>query len=111
MSVWYTGGRRGRDRMIVGFTITCAISAYHRFPSPIKLPDHHDNWTNCSKLDPMRKVPCSGVIYYRLFNYTQQHIAGFTENSIGPATPKACLVPKCNRYIVESGVKHHNPEP
>ena len=24
------GGRRGRDRMIVGFTTTCAISAYHQ---------------------------------------------------------------------------------
>ena len=24
-----TRGRRGRDRMIVGFTTTCAISAYH----------------------------------------------------------------------------------
>jgi hypothetical protein len=23
-------GRRGRDRMVVGFTTTCAISAYHR---------------------------------------------------------------------------------
>ena len=22
-------GRRGHDRMVVGFTITCAISAYH----------------------------------------------------------------------------------
>jgi hypothetical protein len=22
-------GRRGRDRMVVGFTATCAISAYH----------------------------------------------------------------------------------
>jgi hypothetical protein len=22
-------GRRGRDRMVVGFRITCAISAYH----------------------------------------------------------------------------------
>ena len=22
-------GRRGRDRMVVGFTITCATSAYH----------------------------------------------------------------------------------
>ena len=22
-------GRRGRDRMVVGFTTTCAISAYH----------------------------------------------------------------------------------
>jgi len=25
----YIKGRRGRDRMIVGFTNTCAISAYH----------------------------------------------------------------------------------
>jgi hypothetical protein len=23
------GGRHGRDRMVVGFTTTCAISAYH----------------------------------------------------------------------------------
>ena len=23
------GGRRGRDRMVVGFTTNCAISAYH----------------------------------------------------------------------------------
>jgi len=25
----YVGGHRGRDRMVVGFTTTCAISAYH----------------------------------------------------------------------------------
>ena len=25
----YYRGRRGRDRMVVGFTTTCAISAYH----------------------------------------------------------------------------------
>jgi len=24
-----TRGRRGRDRIVVGFTTTCAISAYH----------------------------------------------------------------------------------
>jgi hypothetical protein len=24
-----TRGRRGRDRMVVGFTTTCAISVYH----------------------------------------------------------------------------------
>ena len=23
------GGRRGRDRMVIGFTTTCAISAHH----------------------------------------------------------------------------------
>jgi hypothetical protein len=27
------GGRYGRDRMIVGFTITCAIIAYHHYSS------------------------------------------------------------------------------
>jgi hypothetical protein len=26
---YFLGGRRGRDRMVVGFTTTCAISAYH----------------------------------------------------------------------------------
>ena len=25
----FSGGRRGRDRMVVGFTTTCAINAYH----------------------------------------------------------------------------------
>jgi len=25
----HVGCRRGRDRMVVGFTTTCAISAYH----------------------------------------------------------------------------------
>jgi hypothetical protein len=26
-----TGGRHGRDRMVVGFTTTCAINAYHHY--------------------------------------------------------------------------------
>ena len=29
---------------------------------------------------------CAGVIYSRLFKYTQQSTAGFTENNIGPRT-------------------------
>jgi hypothetical protein len=28
-NIFPQGGRRGRDRMVVGFTTTCAISAYH----------------------------------------------------------------------------------
>jgi predicted fused transcriptional regulator/phosphomethylpyrimidine kinase len=28
-NVIYNSGRHGRDRMVVGFTTTCAISAYH----------------------------------------------------------------------------------
>jgi hypothetical protein len=35
MLLWATpkvdGGRRGRDRMVVGFTTTYAISAYHHY--------------------------------------------------------------------------------
>jgi hypothetical protein len=27
--VYMGRGRRGRDRLVVGFTTTCAISAYH----------------------------------------------------------------------------------
>jgi len=27
--VFFYGGSRGRDRRVVGFTTTCAISAYH----------------------------------------------------------------------------------
>jgi hypothetical protein len=27
--LFFWGGRRGRDRMVLGFTTTCAISAYH----------------------------------------------------------------------------------
>jgi len=26
---YQSGGRRGRDRMVVGYTTTCAISVYH----------------------------------------------------------------------------------
>jgi len=31
MSLLSCGDRRGRDRMVVGFTTTCAISAYHHW--------------------------------------------------------------------------------
>ena len=37
------------------------------------------------------KGPRAGVVYFRLFNYTQ-HTAGFTENNWGPAPPKAASV-------------------
>ena len=30
------GGHRGRDRMVVEFTTTCAISAYHKYSSEIE---------------------------------------------------------------------------
>ena len=40
-----------------------------------------------SQLDQLLPIgPPAGVIYSWLFKYTQQHTAGFTENSIGPGT-------------------------
>ena len=30
-------GRRGRDRMVVGLTTTCAISAYHHYSFDFEL--------------------------------------------------------------------------
>ena len=32
----YRGCHRGRDRMVVGFTTTCAISAYHHYSCEIE---------------------------------------------------------------------------
>ena len=35
-----------------------------------------------SQLDQLLTIgPCAGVIYYWLFKYKQQHIAGLTENT------------------------------
>ena len=35
------GGRRGCDRMVVGFTTTCAIGAYHPFNGEMYLMQHY----------------------------------------------------------------------
>jgi len=46
------GVRRGRDRMVVGFTTTCAISAYHHLScefEPRSLRDVLDT-TLCDKV-------------------------------------------------------------
>jgi hypothetical protein len=32
---WNKRGHRGRDRMVVGFTTTCAISAYQKFTTKV----------------------------------------------------------------------------
>jgi len=46
--------------------------------------------TQLSQLDQLLPIgPHNADIYSLLFKYTQQHTAGFTENSIGPAPPKA----------------------
>jgi len=35
-NLYMYGGRRGRDRMVVGFTTTCAISAYHHLSCEVE---------------------------------------------------------------------------
>jgi len=43
-----------------------------------------------NQLDKLLLIgPRAGVIYSRLFKYTQQHIAGFTEEQLGPEPHKA----------------------
>ena len=43
-----------------------------------------EKWTDRTGLKPIGSH--AGVIYSRLFKNTQQYIAGFTENNIGPRT-------------------------
>jgi hypothetical protein len=44
-------------------------------------------WLTLRRMDSFLPIgPRTGVIYSRLFKYTQQHTACFTENSIGPRT-------------------------
>jgi len=40
-------------------------------------------------LGSVRKGPRAGVIFSGQLKYTRKHTAGFTENNIGPAPPKA----------------------
>ena len=35
---WLRRGRRGRDRMVIGFTTTCAINAYHQYMLWVQTP-------------------------------------------------------------------------
>ena len=49
---------------------------------------------NCFKLSPALKGYRAGVIYSRLFKYTQQHTAGCYREPLGPTPPKGG--PVCN---------------
>ena len=42
------GGRRGRDHMVVGFTITCVLSAYHHLCF-LNLNPAQDDTTLCDQ--------------------------------------------------------------
>jgi hypothetical protein len=50
------GGRRGRDRMVVGFTTTCAISAYHSLRCEIERRSWRGvlDTTLCDKVSDLR---------------------------------------------------------
>ena len=73
-------GRRGCDRMVVGFTNTCAISAYHNY---------------------------SIKHYVIKFVSDLQLVGGFLRVLRFP--PPIKLTPRYSWNIVESDVKHHKP--
>ena len=82
---WFNvGARRGRDRMVVKFTTTYVITAYH-------------HW--CCEFGPRS---WRGVIDTTLCDKVCQWLAtGFLHQLKWP--------PRYNWNIVESGVKHHKP--
>ena len=88
--------KRGhRDRMVVGFTTTCAISAYHHKRCEFK----SQSW--------------QGVHDTTLCDKVCQWLAGGRWFSVGTLVflHQKNWPPRYNWNIVESGVKHHNPNP
>jgi hypothetical protein len=85
-------GHCGRDRMAVGFTTTYAISACHHWSCEIE----SRSGDVCSIQQYVIKV-CQWQVgsFLRTFRFPQQ------QN----------WPPRYNWHIVESGVKHHNPNP
>jgi hypothetical protein len=78
----FSGGCRGRVRMVVGFTTTYAINAYHH------------EWSG------------RGVQHYVIkFVSDLRQVGGFPRVLRFP--PPIKLTPRYNWNIVESGVKHH----
>jgi hypothetical protein len=77
-------GCRGCDRMVVGFTTACAISAYHLWCYEFE---------SCSRL---------GVQHY-VIKFVWQWLATGQWFSLG--------LPRYNWNIVESGIKHHKTKP
>jgi hypothetical protein len=86
-------GRRGRDRMVAGFTTSCAISAYHHESCEL---ESHSWW---------------GVLYTTICDKVCQWLATgrwFSSGTTVSSTNKNWL-PQYSWNIVESGVKHHHP--
>jgi hypothetical protein len=82
-------GRRGRDRMVVGFTTTYAISAYHYW---------------CCEFESRSG---RGVQHYVMkFVSDLRQVSGFHRDPRFPS-PIKLTATIYNWNIVESGVKHH----
>jgi hypothetical protein len=81
-----SGGCRGRDRMIVGFTTSCAISVYHLL--------------SC-EFEPRSWRSVLGTTLCDKFVSDLRHVGGFLSG----------FLHWYNWNIVESGVKHHKPKP
>jgi hypothetical protein len=80
---------RGRDRMVIGFITTYAISAYH-------------NW--CCEFESRSG---RGVQHYVIkFVSDSRQVCGFLRVLRFPP-PKLNWPPRYNWNIVESGIKHH----
>jgi hypothetical protein len=88
------GGSRGLDHMVVGFTITYAISAYH-------------HW-RCEFESRSGKV-------YSIQHYMIKFVSDLRQVSgllrFPPPIKLTDRPPRYNWNIVESVVKHHKPKP
>ena len=86
-------GRRGRDGMVVVFPTTCAINAYHHWCCMFEFR----SWQGVLDTTLCDQV-CQWLATCRWFFYGH---FGFLHQWNWP--------PRYNWNIIESGVKHHNP--
>jgi hypothetical protein len=81
---WSSGGRRGRDRMVVRFTTTYAISAYQHWCCRVRISIR----VRCTLCDKV----CQWLVIGLRFS---------------PGPPVSSTNKTDRHDIVESGVKHH----
>jgi hypothetical protein len=81
--------------MVIGFTTTCAISAYH-----YKSFEFESSWWRGERDTTLCDKVCQWLATGLWFS---------------PGTPVSCTnenwLPRYNWNIVESDIKHHNPNP
>jgi hypothetical protein len=84
----------GHDHRVVGFTTTCAISAYHHYSCEFK---PHSWW---GVLDT---TLCDNIKFVSNLRY----VGGFLQDS--GFLHQWNWLPRYNWIIVESGINHHKP--